>query len=234
MSRLLTDAFIAHRHSSHVKHSAIAPWQLLYVTSGLLTLVSVPVIYMIIDSDVVSARFLTEEERPKAIERLRANQTGTGTNEFKWDQVVELLLDIKTYLFLALCIMVNTGQGVTIYFGPTLINNFGFGEGLGYPRIINLLLGRRSDLDAAQHAVRRPSNFGPVWLMGRPKDQDQVGGLRWFDLPRSCRYRTTLQAGCPGIFLPARGARRVLPHRFRLRQHPDSHCVDGEQHCWAD
>lgn len=61
-----------------------------------------------------------------AIERLRANQTGTGTNEFKWGHVLEVALDVKCYLFLIMTLLVNVGAAVTTYFGPTLIANFGF------------------------------------------------------------------------------------------------------------
>jgi hypothetical protein len=57
---------------------------------------------------------LTEEEKAMAIERLRANQTGTGSSEFKWDHVVEVFLDVKTWLFVGLSILDNLGAQVCL------------------------------------------------------------------------------------------------------------------------
>jgi hypothetical protein len=61
-----------------------------------------------------------------AIERLRANQTGTGSHEWRWDQVREVFMDPKTYLWLGIAMLPNLGASVTSVFGPTLIRNFGF------------------------------------------------------------------------------------------------------------
>lgn len=103
-----------------------AGWRAIYLTCGLITVFSVPFVYLIVDSDVTTARFLNEEERPKAVERLRANNTGTGTNQFKWRQVIEMFLDPKSHLFFAMTLLLNVGAAVTNAFGPTLIANFGF------------------------------------------------------------------------------------------------------------
>ena len=78
------------------------------------------------DSDVPSARFLTPHEKLQAIERLRANQTGTGTNEFKMAQIWEMLYDPKSFLWLCMALLLNIGASVTNAFGPTLINGLGF------------------------------------------------------------------------------------------------------------
>jgi len=76
---------------------------------GLVTVASAPLAYWRLDNDIASARFLTNHEKAQAIERLRANQTGTGSNEYKWDQVVETLLEPKTWLFVGLSILNNLG-----------------------------------------------------------------------------------------------------------------------------
>ena len=44
------------------------------------------------------ARFLTKEERIAAIERIRDQQSGTENKRLKKEQVVEALLDIRTWL----------------------------------------------------------------------------------------------------------------------------------------
>jgi len=58
-----------------------------------MTCITAPVIYFVLDSDVALARFFDEHEKAMAIERLRAHQTGTGSNEFKWRQAYEILYE---------------------------------------------------------------------------------------------------------------------------------------------
>lgn len=83
-----------------------------------MTIVTAPVVYWKLDNDIPSARFLSDEDKPKAVERLRANQTGTGSREFKWAQVVELFLEPKTYLWIALSLFINAGAGVLTPLAP--------------------------------------------------------------------------------------------------------------------
>jgi hypothetical protein len=59
------------------------------------------------------ARFLTPEDRVKAVERLRSNNTGIVAHKFKWSHVAELALDPKTYLFIAMTFCVNVGASVS-------------------------------------------------------------------------------------------------------------------------
>ena len=82
--------------------------------------------WFLLDGDIASARFLDDDEKAMAVERLRANQTGTGSNEFKWAQVWEMFYDPKTLMWLAMSLLLNIGAAVTNTFGPTLIKNFGF------------------------------------------------------------------------------------------------------------
>ena len=64
--------------------------------------------YWKIDNSVSDARFLTPEDRHKAVERLRANNTGTAANnEFKWGQVFEALLEPKSWLFFCMTLCVK-------------------------------------------------------------------------------------------------------------------------------
>lgn len=93
---------------------------------GLVTIVTAPFVYWKLDNDIPSARFLTEEDKPKAIERLRANQTGTGTTEFKWNHIVEMFLEPKTYLFVGLSLLLNASASVTNTFGPLILSGLGF------------------------------------------------------------------------------------------------------------
>lgn len=106
----------------------IASWQLIFILVGVITVITAPLVYLFLDSDIPSARFLTDQEKAMAIERVRANQTGIGSTEFKWPHIWELAYDPKTYLFGGLALCLNFGASVSTAFGPTLIRNFGFSK----------------------------------------------------------------------------------------------------------
>lgn len=94
----------------------------IFLFVGLVTIISSPIIYWKLDNDIPSARFLTEHEKAQAIERLRANQTGTGSREFKWRQLLEAAMEPKTYLWIAMALLLNVGASVTNTFGPLILN----------------------------------------------------------------------------------------------------------------
>jgi hypothetical protein len=110
----------------HIQSKSFHAWQVIFIFVGLITCLTSPFVYWLLDSNITSARFLNEEEKTMAVERLRANQTGIGSNEFKWTQVWEMLYDPKSYLFLAMSLLLNIGAAFTTVFGPTLIANFSY------------------------------------------------------------------------------------------------------------
>lgn len=110
----------------HIPTTTLESWQIIFLFTGLMTIVSVPFIYWKLDNDVSSARFLTADEKPKAIERLRANQTGTGTRVLKGSHLLELALEPKTYLWISLALLNNVGASVTNTFGPLILDGLGF------------------------------------------------------------------------------------------------------------
>ena len=98
----------------------------IFLFCGLLTIISAPLAYWMLDNDVTTARFLTEHERHQAVERLRTNQTGVSTDEFKLSHVYEALLEPKTWLWVILGLLPNLGSALPSVFGPLLIQGFGF------------------------------------------------------------------------------------------------------------
>lgn len=101
-------------------------WQIIFLFVGLVTIVSAPFIYWKLDNDVAAARFLTEHERVQAVERLRANQTGIGSREFKWPHVLEAAIEPKTYIWVGMSLLLNVGAAVTNTFGPLILSGLGF------------------------------------------------------------------------------------------------------------
>ncbi|KAF8869062.1 major facilitator superfamily domain-containing protein [Infundibulicybe gibba] len=76
----------------------------------------------------VKAKFLTHDEKVVALERLRANNQGTESKVWKWDQVRELAVDPKTYLWSLLCFVCAVPSGGISAFGPLIIQGFGFNQ----------------------------------------------------------------------------------------------------------
>lgn len=105
---------------------SFASWRILFIFVGSITVISAPVVYWFLDSDVPSARFLTEHEKLQAIERLRANQTGAGSRDFKWSQVIESILEPKSWIFIGIALCLNVTAAVVNTFGPIIIQGFGF------------------------------------------------------------------------------------------------------------
>lgn len=98
----------------------------IFLFVGLLTIVTAPVVWWYLEDDVATASFFTPTERAQAVERLRANQTGIGNREFKWDHCLEVFLEPKTYLWIGMALLLNVGAAVTNTFGPLILNGLGF------------------------------------------------------------------------------------------------------------
>jgi hypothetical protein len=55
----------------------------------------------------MKAKYLTERERIIAVKRLRANQMGIQSGEWKWEQVIETLIDLKTWCWFIAIIAIS-------------------------------------------------------------------------------------------------------------------------------
>lgn len=107
----------------------ISGWRILFILVGGLTAVSSIVIWYFLADEVDKAWFLTDIERLQAVERLRANQSGSVRGKYKPKHVLEAVLDLKTYLWFGLVVCLNVGAMVTNTFGPLILEGLGFGPG---------------------------------------------------------------------------------------------------------
>ncbi|KAM3476614.1 hypothetical protein MY4038_008419 [Beauveria bassiana] len=110
----------------HIKSDLLKEWQIIFLFVGLITVVSAPFVYWKLDNDIPSARFLTDDEKVQAIERLRANQTGTGNREFKLKHLVEAMLEPKSWVWMTMAMLLNIGASVANTFGPLIISGLHF------------------------------------------------------------------------------------------------------------
>ncbi|KAM0755202.1 MFS general substrate transporter [Meredithblackwellia eburnea MCA 4105] len=105
----------------HIHSTKIHSYQIIFLVFGIITVFVAPLVWLLIDNSVEEARFLSEEDKKKAVERLRANNTGIVSSEFKWAHIWECLYDPKTYPFIAMTLLVNCGAATSNVFGPLLL-----------------------------------------------------------------------------------------------------------------
>lgn len=92
---IILQSFIAYG-IGHI-HTDIAVWRWFFIIFGILGLVWAAVLTMYMPDTPLSAKFLNERERAIAVERVRDNRTGISNREFKKDQLIEALLDVKVW-----------------------------------------------------------------------------------------------------------------------------------------
>jgi len=100
--------------------------QIIFLFCGLLTVVFSVVIFFFLPDSPWQARFLKGDDRLLAIERLRMNQMGISSGQWRWDHVKECLLDPKTWLWFSMITAVSIPSGGISTFGPLIIEAFGF------------------------------------------------------------------------------------------------------------
>jgi sugar phosphate permease len=91
----------------HVTNSSLYRYQLIFMFCGLLTVLYSVIVLVLMPDSPMEAKYLTEREKLIATERLRANQMGIATRQWRWDHVLELFLDLKTYLWFIAIISIS-------------------------------------------------------------------------------------------------------------------------------
>lgn len=106
----------------------LARWQYLYLLTGTINILWSIFLYFTLPDNPMNARFLTEEEKYYATNRLAENRTGVATEDatWKWNQAFEALLDIKVWLVFFFNIAINVPNGGLVTFGSIIIKGLGF------------------------------------------------------------------------------------------------------------
>lgn len=124
-------------------------WQGVFVLYGAMTFVTGIFLFFFLAASPAEAKWLTEDEKVIALERVRGNKTGTEVWKFSWPQLREALLDVRLYLIFLM--LVSTGMpngGLTAFgmlhldseiptifsdarlkyviAGPTIVSGFGY------------------------------------------------------------------------------------------------------------
>ncbi|TBU32142.1 MFS general substrate transporter [Dichomitus squalens] len=111
---------------SFIPDRGFAPWKIIYLLLGALAIsVGIAVLLFMPDSPA-NAVMLSKEERIAAIERIRDQQGGTENKRLKKEQVVEALLDIRTWLIVLATLLTNIPNGGLANFTNIIIKGFGY------------------------------------------------------------------------------------------------------------
>lgn len=106
--------------------SSLYGWQSLFLTEGGLTVLAGAASYFFLPNVPSEARFLTEEEKIIANERLKDNKEPEGLKNLKWVDVLAALQDWKLWSYVALDILFSSPLFSLLVFLPTIVNGLGF------------------------------------------------------------------------------------------------------------
>ena len=109
-----------------IREYSITSWKIIFILTGVITIFFGFLFLLLIPDSQLNARWLTEEDRVLAIERVRVNQQGIGNKHFKAHQFKETLQDPMTWAFVLFTVVFNIPNGGLTNFFSLLIESFGF------------------------------------------------------------------------------------------------------------
>ncbi|KAK4689865.1 MFS transporter, ACS family, allantoate permease, partial [Tremellales sp. Uapishka_1] len=101
-------------------------WRAIFILYGGLTMVCGITMFFFLDATPSTARWLSEDEKVIALERLRDSKVGSEKWAFNKEQLKEAFRDPRIYLVFALLVTTGLPNGGLTAFGPTIIKGFGF------------------------------------------------------------------------------------------------------------
>ncbi|KAL4932383.1 putative MFS transporter [Aspergillus undulatus] len=110
----------------HINSDTLYSYQTIFLLCGLLTVLYAVVVLIFMPDSPMETKFLSEREKVIAVERLRANQMGIISREWRWDHVWETAIDIKTWVWFLLIIAISIPSGGISTFGSLIITSFGY------------------------------------------------------------------------------------------------------------
>ncbi|QEU60787.1 hypothetical protein KDRO_D04820 [Kluyveromyces lactis] len=101
-------------------------YKVLFIIVGCLTIFNGLLILFIMPNTPADARFLNDREKLAVLERIRGNNQGFGSKTFKWHQMRECFMDMRTWLYFLIGISVAIPNGGISSFGSIILKGFGY------------------------------------------------------------------------------------------------------------
>lgn len=73
-----------------------------------------------------NARFLSQSQKVRAVERVQTNQTVLKSNHFRWDHLLEALVDVKIWLLVLFLICMTICNSSITAFSQIVLVGLGF------------------------------------------------------------------------------------------------------------
>lgn len=105
---------------------SIEPWKLLYLILGILAVINGFLVVLFLPDSPTTARFLSEEERLAALERVRLDQGGTHNRHIKRHQIVDTFKDIRTWVMFLIIMCIGIPNGGNSAFSNIITKSFGW------------------------------------------------------------------------------------------------------------
>ncbi|KAJ5652672.1 allantoate permease [Penicillium longicatenatum] len=110
----------------HIHSNTLYSYQIIFLFCGLLTVCYSFAVLISMPDSPMEAKCLSDREKFIAVERLRANQMGIVSREWRWDHVWETLYDPKTWSWFFLVISISIPSGGIGSFGNLILKSFGY------------------------------------------------------------------------------------------------------------
>lgn len=120
VSTLASYGFLVDYDSTH-ENDRFKSWQILFLLFGLVTVAVGILVFLFLPDSPMKSRF-SDAEKIHILERVRENETGVENKHLKWNQVKEVLLDVKTWLMSLIVILTNVPNGAVSSFNDIIIS----------------------------------------------------------------------------------------------------------------
>ncbi|KAL3963026.1 hypothetical protein ACCO45_004549 [Purpureocillium lilacinum] len=100
-------------------------WAWFFIIFGSITIIYGCFLFYYLPDSPMNARWLSEQDRALAIERVRSNRTSIENNVWKWAQFKECILDIQCWILVATFFLDDVPAGGVGSFGSIVVKGFG-------------------------------------------------------------------------------------------------------------
>lgn len=94
--------------------SKLKEYQIIFLFFGVITVAFSVLMFFYMPDSPVEAKFLNDHDKVIAVERLRMNQQGVMSREWRWDHLWESLRDPKTWIWFALVFSISLVPTVSL------------------------------------------------------------------------------------------------------------------------
>ncbi|KAI1385548.1 MFS general substrate transporter [Hypoxylon trugodes] len=108
--------------------SRLRSYQIIFMFFGVITVAFSFVMLAFMPDSPIEAKFLNDHDKIIAVERLRMNQMGVISREWRNDHFKETMLDPKSWFWFALLFSISIPSGGISTFGPLIVSTFGFDQ----------------------------------------------------------------------------------------------------------